>query len=124
MKQHVGNALADGEVSAGLWADESSLFDMELEESVVEFLEEVMGVEHGRFCLVWKLWVAEGARGVDEGLPFDLGEDVFEEIRVEIDLLFHGFLHLEAEREAVMDFLFTIVDKVGAILASAIRSWT
>lgn len=101
MKQHVGNALVDGEVSAGLWANESSLFDMELEESVVEFLEEVMGVKHGRFYIIWKLWVAEGVRGVDEGLPFDLGEDVFEEIRVEIDLLFHGFLYLEAEREAI-----------------------
>lgn len=105
MEEQIGNTLIDGESAAGLRANKSALLEMQLEKGVVESLQKVIGVEHGRLGLVGKVGVAQSPRSVDERFPFDLGEHVPEEIWIEIDLLLDHFLDLDPEREAIGDAL-------------------
>ncbi|CAL5386004.1 unnamed protein product [Camellia sinensis] len=103
VKKHVGDALCDGESTAGLGAEEGALFEVELEEGVVEAPEEVVGVEHGGVGGVGKVRVAHGPRGFDESVPVDLGEHVSKKVGVEIHRLFDHFLDFDSEREAIGD---------------------
>lgn len=103
MKKHVGNPLVDGEATTGLGTDESALLEVKLEKGMVEVAEEVVGVKQGAIGFLWEVRVAQGARGVDQGLPVELGEHVLQEVRVEVDLLLHHLLHLDAQREAIGD---------------------
>lgn len=80
VKEHIGNALVDGEAATGLGAEESAFLKVKLQKGVVELAEEVVGVEHGSVGLVGELGIADGAWGVDEGFPLNLGEDVYEEV--------------------------------------------
>lgn len=105
MKKQIRNTFIDGESPASLRANKSALLEMQLEKRVVESLQKVMGIEHRRVGLLGKLGIAHSARGVDEGLPFDLGEHVLEEVGIEVDLLLDDFLDLDSEREAIDDAL-------------------
>lgn len=62
-----------------------------------------MGVQHGRIGIVGKFGIAHSTSGINERLPFDLGEHVLEKIWIEVDRLFDDFLDLDSEREAIDD---------------------
>ncbi len=82
MKQHIGNSLIDWEAPSGIGTNECTLLEVELQKGVVELVQEVIGVEHGRVGLLRELRVAHGPGGIYEGLPLDLGEHVSEEVGV------------------------------------------
>lgn len=103
VKKHIGNPLIYGKLPPGLRADQSSLFDMKLQERMMKLPQKLMvGFEDGRLgSFLRELGVAHYPRRVDECFPLDLGENVPQEIVIDLDLLLHHFLRLDTEREAV-----------------------
>lgn len=101
MEEHVGYALVDRKLAAGLRADEGALLQVELEQGVVEAVKELGRLEHGGIGRFRELRVAHRLGGVDEGLPLDLVEHVPEEFGVELDGLLEDLVGLDDEREAI-----------------------
>lgn len=105
MEEHVRDALGDGEAATGLGTYEGALFEVELEQGVVEFAKEVVAIEHGGVGAFGEVGDTHLRGGIMEGLPLNLGEDVTEEIRVEGHLLHGTLLHFQPQRESANNTL-------------------
>lgn len=74
--------MTDRIAPSGLGTNERALLKVEFQKGVVELVQEVVGVEHGRVGLLRELGVSHGPGGIYEGLPLDHGEPVSEEAGV------------------------------------------